>query len=165
MDTTIAHQMLVEALHTHNLQDTVGVGWTAKKRTFGSYVEYGKRCLYTGTFEVTRREIVLSRPLVSTNDADVVRCAILHEVAHALAGHSAGHGPLWAAECAKLGIPAEECFKVGKGGVKAAPGAWQSTCTHCGALRTRYRRPTRNHSCTCGGPSFKVSHLLTWVRM
>ena len=47
------------------------------------------------THACTVKKITLSEPLVKLNDEASVRNTILHEIAHAKAGHTAGHGYAW----------------------------------------------------------------------
>ena len=59
------------------------------------------------------RVISLSRYLTQLHDAEQVRDTVLHEIAHALAGPEAGHGPTWQAKARQVGarprrtLPAE----------------------------------------------------------
>jgi hypothetical protein len=53
------------------------------------------------------RTVELSSPFVEHNPEEVVRDTLLHEVAHALAGRAAGHGPLWRAMCLRVGARSE----------------------------------------------------------
>lgn len=53
--------------------------------------------------------IVLSRHHAATGTADQTTDTILHEIAHALAGAEAGHGPAWKALAARLGATPKSC--------------------------------------------------------
>src|SRR5919202_5260627 len=48
-----------------------------------------------GACDYTRRRITVSRYLAEKWDEEEVRQTLLHEIAHALAGHAAAHGPRW----------------------------------------------------------------------
>lgn len=48
-----------------------------------------------GVCRYKTREISLSLPITKACDAEEFRETVLHEIAHALAGHGAGHGPEW----------------------------------------------------------------------
>lgn len=76
-------------------------GWTFNfdrgSRRFG--------CCYYAT-----RRITLSWLLTEANGAAEVRNTILHEVAHALAGHPAGHGPEWVRICRSIGGDGLRCY-------------------------------------------------------
>lgn len=64
--------------------------WNNRKRAYGTCFYFTKR-------------IELSRFLFEAVDDDHVQDTILHEIAHALAGHTAGHGPKWKAIARELG--------------------------------------------------------------
>jgi SprT protein len=88
--------------------------------------------------------IELSAPLVELNEEADVRDTILHEIAHAKAGHAAGHGYQWKIMARSIGCDAERCCGEG---VKTAAGKWQSTCGCAGKVHNMYRRPSRNKIC------------------
>lgn len=85
-----------ELMHLHGLE-----GWNfefdrAKKR-FGC-------CNYT------QKKISLSADLVSLNSEENVKNTIVHEIAHAIAGHRAGHGKQWKEIVEKIGGTANRCY-------------------------------------------------------
>ena len=45
---------------------------------------------------------------IDDHSVSPVRDTILHEIAHALAGYDAGHGPLWVERCIELGCQPNE---------------------------------------------------------
>lgn len=51
--------------------------------------------------------ISLSGPITERVGENEVRLTILHEIAHALAGFKAGHGPAWKRVCREIGGDAE----------------------------------------------------------
>lgn len=59
------------------------------------------RCVYS------RNEIELQRRYVQENSVEIVLDTIRHEIAHALAGHKAGHGPEWKMWAIKVGAVPE----------------------------------------------------------
>jgi predicted SprT family Zn-dependent metalloprotease len=63
---------------------------------------------------------------------------ILHEIAHALAGHKAGHGPAWKAKCAQIGAKPKRCF--GRE-IKMPDGRWRAVCGGCRKLFSQHRKP------------------------
>lgn len=112
-----------------------------------------KRQFGVTTHRVTRRfgtvvneellSIGLSRPLTVVNDAACVRDTILHEIAHAKAGHSAGHNYQWKLVAMGLGCnPSHTCGE----GVKSVAGKYQATCP-CGLDHNMYRMPQRRKIC------------------
>ena len=54
-------------------------------------------------------KISLSRHYVVLLPEDEIRDVVLHEIAHALAGKDAGHGPLWRVAARKVGAKAQRC--------------------------------------------------------
>src|SRR5262249_5717563 len=95
------------------------------------------------------RTIELSTHFVERNSDEAIRDTLLHEIAHALAGRAAGHGPLWKAMCLRVGArPERLSFEA----VMPA-GRWRAKCNCCGALHHRHRRPKRMTGwwcCRCG---------------
>ncbi|HEY9423159.1 MAG TPA: SprT-like domain-containing protein, partial [Microterricola sp.] len=60
-----------------------------------------------GLCNFTAKRITVSRYLAARYDDDEIHQILLHEVAHALAGSRAGHGPRWAAIARDLGYEGE----------------------------------------------------------
>ena len=107
----------------------------------------GKRTL--GMCDFTRKRIELSRYFTAHNDEAAVRDTALHEIAHALAGEKAGHGPKWKAVCKRIGAKPERVDQT----AVMPRGHWSATCPNCGAVHRRFRRPLlgRTYVCThCG---------------
>lgn len=111
--------------------------WTFKfdnaKRRFG-------RC------SSSKKEISLSRYLTALNDEAQVRDTILHEVAHALAGHAAGHGPAWKRWCLTVGANPSRCYDTAE--VEAVAARYEATCETCGKVWRRHRAPKHVGACT-----------------
>jgi predicted SprT family Zn-dependent metalloprotease len=112
-----------------------------------------KRQFGVTTYRVTRRfgtvvneellSIGLSKPLTEVNDEACVRDTILHEIAHAKAGHGAGHNYQWKLVAMGLGCnPSHTCGE----GVKSVAGKYQATCP-CGLDHNMYRMPQRRKIC------------------
>ena len=74
---------------------------------------------------------------------------LLHEIAHALAGPKAGHGPVWKAVAVRLGATPRACDSSQETVIE--PGDWQTTCAGCGKTHHRYRRPPAltGYRCHC----------------
>ncbi len=141
--------MAMRALRDHGLDRR---GWTFA-------FNHAKRQL--GVCRYTQKRIELSLHFVKANDALAVRDTILHEVAHALAGAEAGHGPAWKAACMRIGAkPQRLDFEA-----VMPQGRWQATCPACGYRYQRHRRPTAGstyHCRTCGadkGPLIFASSM------
>jgi len=60
-----------------------------------------------GSCNYTKRQITLSRIVAVHKTAEQVTDVILHEIAHALAGWEAGHGPKWKEIASRLGARPE----------------------------------------------------------
>lgn len=60
-----------------------------------------------------------------TSPATEIRNTILHEIAHALVGPAAGHGPVWKAKAREIGCTGERC------GTMDAPARYIGICPKC----------------------------------
>lgn len=87
--------------------------------------------------------ISLSKPLTECNEDWMIRDTILHEIAHALAGHTAGHGPEWKRIAKKLGAIPRAHSKTGV----TPEGKYVVTCQNCGYIGYRMRRPKGALAC------------------
>jgi predicted SprT family Zn-dependent metalloprotease len=101
-----------------------------------------------GVCRYDRRTIGLSGPLMRLYDEEQVRETVLHEIAHALVGPGAGHGPQWWAMAQRLGSTGERCISAEAPWVA---GAWVGTC-QAGHAVAMHRRPRRVRSCTVCHP-------------
>ena len=157
MDLRDAERMAREALDAHGFAGTPIV-WSNARRTFGMWSERWGAREWPGSPVLLSTRLTLSRPLVRVNDERRVRETVLHEVAHALAGARAQHGPAWRAACARLGIPSEQrCFS--SDDATLPPGAFEGRCPTCARKYVRYRRPLasrRYHCAKCGYGSLIV---------
>lgn len=99
--------------------------WMNRKRTLG-LCHHRVQCLQ------------LSVSFVELNDEWTVEQVCRHEIAHALAGAGAGHGPMWRAVARQVGVvnPAARCSEA-----ITAPGRYQATCGGCGHVFNMDRRP------------------------
>ena len=113
-----------------------------------------------GLCNYTTKRISVSRYLAARYEDDEVHQILLHEVAHALAGSRAGHGPRWKATAAELGYEGKRLHD-GATAVEMAP--WVGTCPR-GHVHHRYRRPGRALACGKCSRSFDVANIITWVR-
>lgn len=87
--TDVARELAREMLDEHGLTD-----WRIR-------IDNSQRRLgacFHGT-----KIISLSRQYITTGSDEQLRGTILHEIAHAHAGHAAGHGPEWKAVAARIG--------------------------------------------------------------
>lgn len=80
-----------------------------------------------------------------------IKDTILHEIAHALAGPGAGHGPKWKAICRQIGARPVRCYGEQ---VNMPKGRYKATCGGCNKAFHRHRRPKgRGYYCRACGPS------------
>ena len=131
------------------------------KRTLG-------RCFYKYDFTQHKHvahRIDLSRIWMSRVDEAQVRDTVLHELAHAVAGHAAGHGSEWKAAARRLGanpkrtsdLPADFVLEI-----KQEVANYRAECTNCDNIYY-FHRLTKNwqhnrYRCgKCSG-AFKVCH-------
>ncbi len=131
VDTLI---ILVDELFTkHDL-----VGWR-----FG--LNRAKRQL--GVCRYRSKRIEMSAYYVKHNSDESIRDTLLHEIAHALAGHAAGHGPVWQAIATRIGARPERCDTAPD--TKLPPGQFKATCPMCAKVFTRIRPPKARATYTC----------------
>lgn len=125
-------QKLAKQLMAKNLLE----GWTFKFDT--AMCRFGNCCHYP-------KVISLSEKLTLLNDEFQVRDTILHEIAHAIAGFKAGHGPIWKDVCVKVGAKPERCFSATT--VQVPKFAYEAICHKCGTTYGKYKKPGREVSC------------------
>jgi predicted SprT family Zn-dependent metalloprotease len=113
-----------------------------------------------GLCDYTHKRISVSRYLAARYDDDTNHQTLLHEVAHALAGPSAGHGPRWKAIARELGYVGGTTHD-GETATELAP--WVGVCPS-GHTAYRHRRATRPTSCARCARVFDERFLLTWTR-
>ena len=153
MNLTEAHDLAVNLLYEHGLLDD---GWSFK---FDTAVKRFGCCKYR------TREITLSRKLVEANNADRVNDTILHEIAHAIAGHGTGHGPAWKAVCRRIGARPVACYT--ESNTVTIPLRYRATCLHCSHVFHKARAPKGKHGCnrsTCPGRHIPGrDRILVWI--
>ena len=89
-----------------------------------------------------------------------MRQVLLHEVAHALAGHRAAHGPRWRATAARIGYTGS---RLHEHPIAEDRATWLGRCP-AGHEHRRFRRPTRETSCGLCSRRFTRASLITWHR-
>lgn len=63
-----------------------------------------------GCCNYSTKTISLSKDLTVLNSEKNVQNTILHEIAHALVGHRAGHGKKWQEQMKKMGADSSRCY-------------------------------------------------------
>ena len=119
MDLQVTENMAKELMAQWGLDGWTLV-WTDAQSQFGQ-CRYGPR------------QIALSRVLVALNDEAEVRDTVLHEIAHALVGHAAGHGARWRMACLQVGARPDRTRNF-----ETPPMKWTGTCPKgCGFVMGR----------------------------
>jgi len=113
-----------------------------------------------GLCNYTDKRITVSRYLAARYDDDEIHQILLHEVAHAVAGSRAGHGPQWRKTAAELGYEGSRLHS-GETADELAP--WVGTCPN-GHTLYRHRRPARTSSCAVCSKRFDPAFEITWAR-
>jgi hypothetical protein len=115
-----------------------------------------------GQCDYRQKLITLSAPLVSLNNEDEITDTILHEIAHAIAGFSAGHGYLWKLKAIEIGAKPIRCYDRDK--IIGVPGRWIGTCPICKRTVDFHRKPRRmRRSCgRCSPHRFNEMYLMQW---
>jgi len=111
-----------------------------------------------------KRIISLSSKLVSLNNELEVRDTILHEIAHALAPHGAGHGEQWREKALSIGCNGSRCC--GKE-VITPPAKYTAICGTCGRVvnKNRMRVLACGQCCkTRNGGKFSSEYILNFKR-
>jgi predicted SprT family Zn-dependent metalloprotease len=106
----------------------------------------------------TTKRITVSRYLTATAEDDDIHQVLLHEVAHALAGSGAGHGPRWKATAASIGYVGTRLYS---GSIANDLAPWVGTCP-AGHKHYRHRRPAQAMACGVCSRRFSPKHLLVW---
>lgn len=100
-------QALAESLINKHLSDTYpnfSFEWSNSKQAIGACVFKAR----TGE----PYKIELSKRWVQVLEEQEIIDTILHEIAHAIAGRHANHGPAWKAACRRLGARPERLAKL-----------------------------------------------------
>ena len=113
-----------------------------------------------GATHFTARRITLSKHLVELYSAEQVRDVVLHEIAHALVGAEAGHGPRWRREVSRIGGSPRRTTEPD---APRVPPAWVGTCPG-GHTFGRYRRPRATYICRSCPPHRGKHPVITWTR-
>lgn len=113
-----------------------------------------------GLCDYGRRRISLSRYLAARYDDDANHQTLLHEVAHALAGPAAGHGPRWKAIARDLGYVGGTTHH---GETATELARWVGVCP-VGHVAYRHRRATKPTSCAKCAPTFDARFVFAWTR-
>ncbi|CAD6004832.1 SprT-like domain-containing protein [Agreia sp. COWG] len=111
-----------------------------------------------GLCSFTTKRITVSRYLATTFDDDEVHQVLLHEVAHALAGHRAGHGPTWRSVAESIGCDGSRTHD---GSVANELAPWIGVCPG-GHPHYRYRKPARPMACGTCSKKYDPAYAIIW---
>lgn len=126
MNRAEAEKMMTDLLKEHRLYEQGWrFHWMSRRNTYG-LCRYGYKRLQLSTL------------FVDHNNEDKVLEVCRHEVAHALAGYEAAHGPEWQAIAIQLGVVnPRSCTD----GAELPPARYQATCPSCKKLYSKTRAP------------------------
>jgi predicted SprT family Zn-dependent metalloprotease len=123
----------------------------------------------TGALGVTnfrKKQIELSSVLIDLNGFHQAKDTILHEIAHALAGPEAGHGPIWQAKAREVG--ANPRARADESAISAPPKV-VGTCPNCSTQYGQQRMPRDKTKWGCPACKYKVPSFddrrLVWSRV
>jgi predicted SprT family Zn-dependent metalloprotease len=145
----LAHELMAEfGLHEAGWR----FAWNRRKASFGL-------CRWAS------RTVELSAPLVEVNDVDLIEDTIRHEIAHALAGRDAAHGPHWRAACEITWAHPRACAQ----GV-GLPARWAGVCPNddCEVVITRHRLTQAMRAAACArccreANGYDLRFRLLWI--
>jgi predicted SprT family Zn-dependent metalloprotease len=135
MDLKQLETIAVQELRKHGLR-----GWS-----FG--LADTKRRL--GVCKYRTKRIEIAEYYARNSPPETVLDTLRHEIAHAIAGPAARHGPAWKAVAVRLGASPRACETSHQAVVE--PGDWQATCPSCAKTAHLYRRPRSlgGYRCKC----------------
>ena len=122
-------------------------GWDSAKRRLGV-------CKYD------QHLISLSRYFVDLHALQEIDQVMRHEIAHALAGPKAGHGPKWKKIASDIGYNHK---KISGDEIGNATAKLIGTCPN-GHVVYRHRQPKSPLSCSRCAPRFDRNYLISWTR-
>lgn len=134
-----ARAMALDLMREHGL---IEQGWRFKlDRAFSRF----------GLCSYTRRTIFLSLPLARAGEEEQVRGTILHEIAHAIAGPEAGHGPEWKRVARSLGTRPTACGELSadQRAVRLDAAKYSLDCPDCSFRHPRFRKPKTDRRYIC----------------
>jgi predicted SprT family Zn-dependent metalloprotease len=131
----------------------------ARHRLIGWRLVFDNAKTRAGACHSDRREITLSRPLISLYSPEQVTGTVLHEIAHALAGSGHGHDQVWRTIARRIGYSGGRCLP---GDAPQVDGPWVGVCG-AGHRTTAHRRPVRVRSCPQCSPRFTMAARYSWT--
>jgi predicted SprT family Zn-dependent metalloprotease len=102
-----------------------------------------------------RKKITISLSLLQINNIEVLKNTVNHEIAHALAGREACHGPAWKAKCLVTGAKPERCCQAG-----IITGKYKGLCSICPFTCYKQKMPKHAGTWRHSGCKGKISFTL-----
>lgn len=147
--------MRLEQLETHAVALMREHGLGAWVFAWDRAVRRAGRCMHSG------QRITVSRVFAEEASTMEFEQVMLHEIAHALAGHAAGHGPAWQRIARNIGYVGGRTLGWEFARHRAP---WLGKCPS-GHETVRFRRPRYEVSCgQCEG-AYNPAHRITWYRV
>lgn len=135
MDLKELEAIAIREMTKHGLQ-----GWT-----FG----FADTKRQLGVCKYRTKQIEIAEYYALNSPQESVLDTLLHEIAHAVAGPGARHGPAWKAVAVRIGATPRACDYSDE--IAQKPGDWQATCPACKKIIHRYKRPRSlsGYRCRC----------------
>lgn len=135
-------------MNQHGLSDW-NIKWSRAKKTHGL-------CQYS------TKTLTFSAVAFAHIGEEEVRNTILHEIAHALAGASAGHGYKWKQIHREIGGTGAQY--VTRTASATIPTAWTSECSKGHKGSGQHRAPLRVKACAKCSSVWRPENILTWKK-
>lgn len=107
------------------------------------HFDFDRAAKRAGLTNYTAKRISVSRHLAARWDDDEVHQILLHEVAHAMVGPGAGHGPVWRRTAREIGYIGGRTHQ---GEIAAERAGWVGSCPG-GHEHVRFRAPRGRYAC------------------
>lgn len=120
---------------------------------------FNSRKRAAGVCKFGPKTIELSTAFAQNASDDDILDTILHEIAHAIAGNKAGHGPEWKMVCRRIGANPSRVYEDTDNVMPK--GAWIGRCSN-GHEIDQHRAPLRVKSCSRCSRVFKPEAILVW---
>jgi predicted SprT family Zn-dependent metalloprotease len=113
-----------------------------------------------GLCDYGKHRITVSRHLAGRYGDDEIHQVLLHEVAHAIAGSKAGHGPRWRTVAEGLGYAGG---RLHDGAIASELAPWVGRCP-AGHEHYRYRTPAKPLACGRCARRYDAANLISWTK-
>jgi hypothetical protein len=98
---TVSKKEAIELFH-ESMREAIRITG-AQLYTAGWSIDFNRRKRSIGLCRYDTKTIEISEHYLAVNTVDQIKETITHEIAHAIAGYAAGHGPKWKATHSALG--------------------------------------------------------------